>query len=192
MLVKSAGLVTSLAGPGDFPGRGLPEIVVAGKSNVGKSSMINALTGRSKLARTSGEPGKTRLINIFDINNSFFLVDLPGYGFAKVSKGEKQRWVGMIEGYFKDSEHIRLALLLVDIRHAPGENDLAMAGYLRHFGIPFVVVATKGDKLSGAARSRTVPQICRALGVQPWEVFPYSSVNELGRDPLWARIEEAL
>lgn len=161
---------------------------MVGKSNVGKSSLINSLTGNSKLARTSSEPGKTRLVNLYLINGTFFLVDLPGYGFARAPKTEKEKWAAMIEGYLKGSTHLKRVMQLVDIRHAPTEDDRLMVEYLRHFDIPFTVVATKADKLSKAQRGRSIPAICRALAVQPWEVIPYSSKDGTGKDAVLALI----
>jgi len=172
-----------------FPGQGLPEIAMVGKSNVGKSSLINNMTGNSKLARTSSEPGKTRLVNLYLINEAFFLVDLPGYGFAKAPKQEKQKWAEMIEGYLRGSEHLKRVFQLVDVRHAPTEDDQLMVEYLRHYDIPFTVVATKADKLSKAQRGRSIPVICRTLGVQPWEVMVHSSKDGTGRDQLLELIE---
>ena len=189
MLVKSPNFVISMSSSGDYPGRGLPEVAIVGKSNVGKSSLINRLTGRGNLAKVSGTPGKTRLINIFDINHEFMLVDLPGYGFAKVSQDEKTRWGGMIEGYLSGDNHLKLVLALADLRHAPTADDVIMSNYLRHYGIPFIVVATKADKLSKAARGRNIPVICRTLGVQPWQVVPVSSVDGTGCEALLSVIE---
>ena len=188
MVIKKAKFVQSLSTFREFPGQGLPEIAMVGKSNVGKSSLINNLTGNSKLARTSSEPGKTRLVNLFLINESFFLVDLPGYGFAKASKQEKERWAGMIEGYLNQSKYLKRVFQLVDIRHAPTEDDQLMVEYLRHYEIPFTVVATKADKLSKAQRGRNIPVICRALAVQPWEVLVHSSKDDTGRDKLLVHI----
>lgn len=188
MTIKKSKFVRSLSAFGDFPGQGLPEIAMVGKSNVGKSSLINSLTGNSKLARTSAEPGKTRLVNLYLINETFFLVDLPGYGFARAPKLEKEKWAAMIEGYLKGSAHLKRVLQLVDIRHAPTEDDQLMVEYLRHFDIPFTVVATKADKLSKAQRGRSIPAICRALAVQPWEVVPYSSKDGTGKDAVLALI----
>ena len=176
----------------DFPGRGLPEIAMVGKSNVGKSSLINGLTHNSKLARTSAEPGKTRLVNYYLINETFFLVDLPGYGFAKAPKAEKDRWAAMIEGYLKTSEYLKRVFLLVDLRHEPTENDVLMADYLRHYNIPFTVIATKADKLSKAQRGRNIPVICRKLVVQPWEVIISSSEDGTGMEAILDAIEAEL
>ncbi len=184
MIIKKAKFQTSLSEFKAFPGQGLPEIAFAGKSNVGKSSLINALAHNSKLARTSSEPGKTRLINFFLLNEAFYLVDLPGYGFARASKQEKDKWAGMIEGYLQGSCHLRHVVQLVDIRHAPTEEDQMMTNYLRHYEIPFTVVATKADKLSKAQRSRAIPVICRTLAVQPWEIIPCSSQDGTGLQAL--------
>ena len=190
MIIRSASFITSLARFDEYPGQGLPEIAMVGKSNVGKSSMINRLTGNGKLARTSSEPGKTRLINLYDINRELVLVDLPGYGFAKVSREEKGRWAAMIEGYLSASAHLKLALQLVDMRHEPSKDDASMVSYLRHYEIPFMVIATKCDKLSRAERARCLPPICRALAVQPWQVIPFSAVDGTGRDQILDLLEK--
>ncbi|HML45570.1 MAG TPA: ribosome biogenesis GTP-binding protein YihA/YsxC [Clostridia bacterium] len=166
----------------------LPEIAVAGKSNVGKSSMINRLCNRRSLARTSGTPGKTRLLNIYCINDAFHLVDLPGYGFAKVSKKEKERWGGMMENYFAASGLLCHALHLVDIRHEPTEEDQGMAEFLRATGLPWVTVATKADKISKAARARQIHLIARTLMVQPWDIIAFSAEDGTGVDELSARL----
>lgn len=189
MVIKKAVFVKSLSAFGEFPGQGLPEIAMVGKSNVGKSTLINSLTRNGKLAHTSSEPGKTRLVNLFCINDSFFLVDLPGYGFAKASKQEQQKWADMIEGYLKGSSNLKRVFLLVDIRHAPTGDDKMMVDYLRHYDIPFTVVATKADKLSKAQRGRSIPVICRELAVQPWEILIHSSKEESGRELLLKHIE---
>lgn len=192
MTIKTAEFVVSLDQLRPFPGQGLAEVAMAGKSNVGKSSMINSLTRNGKLARTSSEPGKTRLINFYRINGEFFLADLPGYGFAKVAKAEKEKWGRMIEGYLEESENLRHVLQLIDIRHEPTQDDRLMVNYLRQIGIPFTVVATKADKLSKAQRGRAIPAICRALAVQPWEVFQYSAEDGTGRDALLEHLEKLI
>lgn len=188
MVIRKANFVTSLARYGNYPGIGLPEIAVAGKSNVGKSSMINRLCNRRSLARTSGTPGKTRLLNIYCINDAFHLVDLPGYGFAKVSKKEKERWGGMMEDYFAASGLLCHALHLVDIRHEPTEEDRGMAEFLRATGLPCVTVATKADKISKAARARQIHLIARTLMVQPWDIVAFSAEDGMGVDELLARL----
>ena len=188
MEIKTASFVTSLARYHQQPPVTLPQLAVVGKSNVGKSSLINALCGRKKLCKTSSTPGKTRLINIFLINGAFHLVDLPGYGFARVNQAEKQRWGEMMDGYFQESTLLRHVLLLADIRHEPTQDDVAMAQYFRQMEIPFTVVATKADKISRGARRKHVAPICRALLVQPWEVIVFSSEDLTGREALLERI----
>lgn len=192
MRIKKAKFVTSIVKNGDFPGRGLDEIAVAGKSNVGKSSLINRLCNNQKLARTSAEPGKTRVINIFLINEAFHLVDLPGYGYAKVSKGMQEDWGRMMNDYLCGSEYLKHIFHLVDIRHEPGDNDRQMADWIKASGLPYTVIATKADKLSRAQRQHSIQLICRTLAVQPWEVIPFSSVSGEGKEALLARIAEAL
>ena len=180
MIIRRARFITSLDSLGNYPGQGLPEVAMVGKSNVGKSSMINRITNNGKLARISSEPGKTRLINLFDLNGEIILVDLPGYGFARVSREEKARWGGMIEGYLSRSETLRKVMMLVDMRHQPTADDVMMIEYLRHYDIPFHIIATKADKLSRAERGRSIPVICRTLAVQPWQVIPFSSQDGTG------------
>ena len=190
MTIRKSKFVQSLSAFREFPGQGLPEIAMVGKSNVGKSSLINCMTNNSKLARTSAEPGKTRLVNLYLINEAFFLVDLPGYGFARAPKQEKDKWAAMIEGYLRGSRHLKRVFQLVDIRHEPTEDDQLMVEYLRHYEIPFTVVATKADKLSKAQRGRNIPAICRKLAVQPWEVMVWSSKDGTGKEKLLELIGE--
>ncbi len=192
MEIKSASFVTSLADYHENPPINLPQLAVVGKSNVGKSSLINALCNRRKLCKTSGTPGKTRLINVFLINEQFHLVDLPGYGFAKVDKAEKKRWGEMMDRYFQDSTQLFHVLHLVDIRHEPTQDDIAMSNYFRQMGIPFTVVATKADKISRGARMKQIAPICRALLTQPWEIIAFSSEDGTGREQLLNRIETLL
>ena len=192
MEIKTAEFVTSMADYGPFPGKGLPQIAVCGKSNVGKSTLINRLCRRNKLARTSATPGKTRLLNIFLLNGSFHLVDLPGYGFAKVDKQEKLRWGRMMQDYFEKAEELRHVLCLVDIRHEPTEDDKTMNRFLRDMGIPFSVIATKADKISRGARMKQLAPICRALSVQPWEVLCFSGEDGTGREELLGLLENVL
>ena len=192
MEITNAQFITSLANYGPFEGMGLEQIAVAGKSNVGKSSLINNFCRRKALAKVSGTPGKTRLINVFLLNNRFHLIDLPGYGYAKVNKQEKLRWGEMMQGYFENTNELKLTLHLVDIRHEPTSDDLVMNQYLRQTGKPFLVVATKADKISRGARMKHIAPICRALSVQPWQIIPYSSQTGDGRLQLGEKIAEYL
>ena len=192
MEIKSASFVTSLAQYHENAPINLPQLAVVGKSNVGKSSLINALCNRKKLCKTSATPGKTRLINVFLINDQFHLVDLPGYGFAKVDKKEKERWGAMMDHYFQDSTLLMHVLLLVDIRHDPTQDDVAMAQYFRQMDIPFTVVATKADKISRGARMKQLAPICRQMLVQPWDVIVSSSEDNTGRDKLLELIDQIL
>ena len=189
LIIRRARFVTSLDGFKPFEGQGLPEIALAGKSNVGKSSLINRVTGNGKLARTSSEPGKTRLINLYEINAALLLADLPGYGFARAPQEEKKKWGYMIEGFLYGSPHLKHVLQLVDIRHEPTQDDQTMIGYLRHYGLPFTVIATKADKLSRSAVARNVQAISRALVVQPCEVIPFSAEDGTGRDRILDLLE---
>ena len=190
MIVKRADFITSMKDYGEFATKGCPEVAFAGKSNVGKSSMINKLTNHGKLARTSATPGKTRLINVFQINQEVNFIDLPGYGFAKVSKSEKESWGKMMQNYFATTEDLCHVFHLVDIRHEPTTEDKEMNLFLRQSGIPFTVIATKSDKISRGARMKHIAPICRALAVQPWQVIPFSAEDGSGRDEILSKIEE--
>ena len=192
MEITSAKFITSLAAYGSFPGRGMPQIAVAGKSNVGKSSLINSLCRQKNLAKTSGTPGKTRLINVFLLNERLHLIDLPGYGYARVSKQEKASWGDRMGDYFAQASELKAVLQLVDVRHEPSQEDLQMVDFLRAHGIPFITVATKADKLSRAALQRQLMPISLKLQVQPFDIIPYSSETGLGRQQLLNAIEAAL
>lgn len=192
MTLKNPLFITSLTGAGAFPGDHLPKVVVAGKSNVGKSSLINCLCNRNKLARVSQTPGKTRLINLFNIDNEFILADLPGYGFARVPEAERRSWGRMVEGFLGSTSDIRLILHLLDIRHPPTKEDVQMAGWLQHHQAPFAAVLTKADKLSKAQRQKMLPIIGRTVGAQPWEMIPFSSHDKTGRDELIALMHQAV
>lgn len=164
MEIKKSAFLTSVKW--DYTDPGLPEIAIVGRSNVGKSSLINVMTHNSGLAKVSGTPGKTRLVNFFSINDAFCLVDLPGYGFAKVSKGEKDSWDRMIQGYFDSTKNLRAILVLMDIRHAPNDFDKQMLYYSQLMSIPFVLVATKADKIAKSKRIHYVKGILKELGIQ--------------------------
>ena len=187
MIVKRADFITSMKDYGDFATKGCPEVAFAGKSNVGKSSMINKLTNRNKLARTSATPGKTRLINVYQINNEINFIDLPGYGFAKVSKDEKLSWGKMMQDYFATTEDLCHVFHLVDIRHEPSAEDKEMGMFLRQAGIPFTVVATKADKLSKSQRAVAANKAAKLLGAPAFAV-PFSAEEKIGKDALTERI----
>ena len=184
MNFQNVEFLISAAAPKDFPKNRLPEIAFAGKSNVGKSSVINRLLQRKNFARVGDKPGKTIHVNYFVLDRKCYLVDLPGYGFAKVDKQEKARWGKMMQDYFEQADELRHVLCLVDIRHEPTEDDKQMNLFLRQMGIPFTVIATKADKISRGARMKQIAPICRALLVQPWEILCYSSENGQGRSEL--------
>ena len=192
MLIHNPKFVTSLTGNGDFTGRGLPEVAIAGRSNVGKSSLINCILNRKAISRVSGTPGKTRTINVYNIDEMFFLMDLPGYGFANVSQSMRDDWGRMMDDYFLNSPYLRHVLHLVDIRHDPSKEDVKMAGFIQRYQIPCTVIATKADKLSRAQQQRALMPIYRGLGVQPWDVIPFSSQTKQGKDAVLERLEKAL
>jgi GTP-binding protein len=190
--IKKASFVTSFATHSREGLKDLPEVAIVGKSNVGKSSLINMITGSRKLAKISSTPGKTRLINYFLINDELYLVDLPGYGFAKAPKQEQERWGQMIEGYLHGSEYLKHVLLLIDIRHKPGENDRMMIHWLRSFSVPFTVVATKADKVSRAQRQRHLLDIAFVLKLdQLTDIIVTSAEKRQGRDEVAGRIAQA-
>lgn len=189
-LIKQAEFVTSAAGASGYPEKRVAEIAVVGKSNVGKSSLINSLCNNFKLAKTSQSPGKTRLINFFLINRSFYLVDLPGYGFAKAPKEQKEAWGALMEGYLSSGRVTHLFLLL-DIRHAPTAEDRQMFQWMIYYGVPFTLVATKADKLARSKRQQAASAAAKLLGAPP-AAIPYSSEDASGRDSLLFRMGQVL
>lgn len=176
-----------------FPKTGLPEIAFAGKSNVGKSSLINGLINRKALARTSGQPGKTRTINFYNVENLLYFVDLPGYGYAKTSKTSREEWGKMIEYYLKKRQELKMVVLLVDIRHEPSENDQLMANWIRGNGFEPVVIATKSDKIKRSQLQKHISMIRKGLSLKNENyVLPFSSMTKQGKDEIWAVIETEL
>jgi len=192
MIIRTASFLKSVKNASDYPRTGLPEIALCGRSNAGKSSLINYLTGNNGLAKTSSAPGKTRLVNFFLINGQFLLVDLPGYGYAGVSKSEKNSWARMVEGYFGASETLRALLLLIDIRREPNEYDADMLNWAAHFGYSVIVAATKADKVPKTARPQRIAQIKASLSGIEYPVVAVSSLKKFGRDELLAEIEKVL
>ena len=185
-IIKQAEFVTSAGATGNYPEPLGCEIAIVGKSNVGKSSLINCLTNNKKLAKTSSQPGKTRLINFFLLNRSFYLVDLPGYGFAKASKEEQKSWGEILERYLQ-SGRVRHLLMLIDIRHEPTRDDLQMFRYLIYYGIPYTLVATKADKIARSKLRSEANARAKQLGAPPFAI-PFSSETGEGKAELLTRI----
>ena len=192
MIVQKAEFVKSIKEIKDYSNNDLPEIAISGKSNVGKSSLINFLANQTRLAYTSKKPGKTRLINFFMFNGSFYLVDLPGYGFSRVSKEEKASWSKMAEDYFKATKQLKLLLVLLDIRHDPTPNDLQMIAYASYYGIPCALVATKADKIAKSKRKNALAHIRKAAGAVDFEMAAVSAQAGFGREALFAIMEKHL
>lgn len=192
MIIRKAVFVTSVKDPAKYENPDLPEIAISGKSNVGKSSLINFIANNSKLAYTSKKPGKTRLINFFNINGEFFLVDLPGYGFSKVAKEEKSDWQDMMEGYFKKSTQLKAILLLLDIRHDPTEDDLQMLHWAQYYCIPCVVLATKADKIAKSKRKNALEHMKKILGAGEIPMAAVSAQMKVGKEEALAIMEKFL
>ncbi|MFD2612545.1 ribosome biogenesis GTP-binding protein YihA/YsxC [Paenibacillus gansuensis] len=192
MKVTQAEFMISAAGPAQFPEDALPEIALAGRSNVGKSSLINKMILRKNLARTSSQPGKTQLLNYYRINESLYFVDFPGYGYAKVSKTQREQWGRMIEEYLKTREPLKLILHVIDLRHEPSKDDQAMYDWLKHYGLPVCIVATKADKIPKSKWQKHIKMVKETLQADPQDkVILFSSETGLGRDELWLHILQA-
>ena len=193
MIIKSVNLETVCGITSKLPVNTLPEIAFAGKSNVGKSSLINGLINRKNYARTSSEPGKTQTINFYNVNEQLYFVDLPGYGYAKVSQTSREKWGKMIEKYLHQSKQLKLVFLLVDIRHEPSANDIQMYEWICYQGFRPVIIATKSDKLSRNQIVKQTSVIKKTLGLKSGDILiPFSAVNKSGRDEIWALMESAL
>jgi GTP-binding protein len=193
MKITSAEFIKSAVKPDQYPKTGLPEIAFAWRSNVGKSSLINALLGRKKLAQTSATPGKTRLVNFFSVNGKLCFVDLPGYGFAKVSRAEQEKWGPMIETYLGERVNLRLVVSILDIRHDPTQQDRDLIEWLRHYGRPHVIVLTKADKLSRGEALKRRRQIALLLELGADEpLILFSAQTGDGKTELWKVIGNVL
>ena len=191
MIIKNAEFKISAVSPKQYPSDGLPEIVLVGKSNVGKSSFINTMLNRKKLARTSSEPGKTRQINFYNVNDSFYFVDLPGYGFSKMSKVEQEKVGAFIEEYLQNSKNIALIVFLIDIRHNPTENDKLMYNYAIQTEKPFIIVANKADKIAVTKVDDSVKALQNILNpLQDLTFIPFSSERKIYTDSAWQIIEQ--
>jgi GTP-binding protein len=193
MKVNEAQFIISAVGPSQYPNDALPEIALAGRSNVGKSSLINRLIQRKNLARTSSQPGKTQTLNYYRINSDLYFVDLPGYGYAKVSKTKREVWGKFIEDYLLKRKEIKLLLLLVDLRHPPSKDDIGMYKWLKHVDVPICVVATKADKIPKSKWQKHLKIVRDALIFDPSDrLIIFSSETGLGKDELWQVLEEAI
>lgn len=192
MIVKSTTFIKSGTKPSHYPEGDLPEIAFAGRSNVGKSSLINVLVNRKNLVRTSSTPGRTQLINFFQVNDDFMLVDLPGYGYAKVPLAVKKDWRPMMETYLSKRKNLRGVVLILDIRRVPTDEDLQMLAWLRAYSVPPIIVVTKCDKLSKNERAKQSAIIMERTGLKREELNFFSALSKEGKDGIWARIDALL
>ena len=193
MVIKQVNLETVCGITSTLPENTLPEVAFAGKSNVGKSSLINALMNRKGLARTSSQPGKTQTINFYNINSQLYFVDLPGYGYARVSVSEKEKWGRMIERYLHRSKQLKTIFLLIDIRHEPGANDQQMYRWILNQGFRPVIIATKLDKINRSQMDKHIKMIKNGLKVVPGtQIIPFSSQTKQGREEIYALLDSLL
>jgi GTP-binding protein len=193
MVIKNVNLETVCGITSTLPDNVLPEFAFAGKSNVGKSSLINGLMNRKNYARTSQEPGKTQTINYYNINGEFYLVDLPGYGFARVSEKTKEQWGKMVERYLHTSKQLRRVFLLIDIRHDPSANDVQMYQWIVHQGFQPVIIATKADKIKPSQMEKHLGMLRSGLGLpKEVKIYPYSALKKTGRDEIYDLMDSIL
>lgn len=190
MKVHNVEMIMSAVKPEQYPEEGYPEFALAGRSNVGKSSFINRMISRKSLARTSSKPGKTQTLNFYKIEEQLFFVDVPGYGYAKVSKKEREAWGKMIEQYLTQREQLKAVLLIVDVRHSPTEDDCLMYDFLVHYNIPAIVIATKVDKISKGKLAKHVKIVKEQLDMRSSDpLIPFSSESGMGMEQAWKEIE---
>ena len=193
MVIKNVSLETVIGVTSPIPKNQLIEIAFAGKSNVGKSSLINALMNRKSLARISAQPGKTQTINFYNVNHQLYFVDLPGYGYAKLSLEEKEKWGKMVEKYLHQSKMLRAVFLLVDIRHEPSANDKQMYEWIRANGFQPIIIATKADKIKRSQLQKQVKIVKTGLGIKGNDVIiPFSALSKQGKEEIYARIDQIL
>ena len=192
MKILSAEFVTSAVEPSQYPPEGLPEIAFAGRSNVGKSSLINVLVNRKHLVKTSSTPGRTQLVNFFDINDYFTLVDLPGYGYARVPASVKKKWGPMIETYLSGRKTLKGVVVILDIRRTPREEEHNLIAWLAHYSIATILVLTKADKLSKNKQDKQRAAVARSLALDSSELILFSAKSRKGREDVWQAIEQFL
>lgn len=192
MLIKNPRFEISVMNKSQYPKNNLPEIVLAGKSNVGKSSFVNSMINRKSLARTSSAPGKTRQLNFYNMDDKFYFVDLPGYGYSEMSKAEQAKVGASTESYLKNRKNINLIILLIDIRHKPSENDIMMLDFIKHTGKHYIVITSKADKIAKTKVPSYVADIAKILDVPEDLIFAYSSETKLNQETIWEVIEESL
>ena len=190
MKIKDIRMDMSAVKKEQYPDDGLPQIAFVGRSNVGKSSSINTLLNRKKIARVSQTPGKTRTINFYKINSEFYFVDLPGYGYAKLSKEEKSSWGKVMEEYFINSKNLIHVFILVDIRHEPKEDDVLMLDFVRHYGIPVSIIATKSDKVTRNDAAISKRTIKRKMKLEGERILPISALKKTGVEEIWNHVLE--
>ncbi len=192
MKVTSTEFVKSASDHRQCPPEGLPEVAFAGRSNVGKSSLINTMMGRKNLARTSGNPGHTRTLNFYRINNRYMFADLPGYGYAKAPRQERKKWKTLVEGYLRTREELCAVVIILDLRREPGQEEIDLIGFLTAEGITPVLVATKADKIGKTKRVKPMRRSAEALGVTYDSLLPFSAQTGEGKQALWKRLVELM
>jgi len=192
MNVNNVTLEVVCVAPRDYPDSFMPEFAFVGRSNVGKSSLINCMINRKALARVSQAPGKTRTINFYNVENQLYFVDLPGYGYAKAPKSEKEKWGKMIEAYLLKREQLKVVMCLLDIRHEPSEQDKQMLSWIKHYEKNLIIVLTKADKLKRSQLPKHIAGMKKALDMPDAIVIPFSKETKQGKDELWAQIQSLI